>query len=456
MPKASRVRLRVFVRATLRWAATVLIVSSIIASFDFLNLQDHSRAWSRDIFYRLWAPMYPVPSKKAVSVIMVDDRTLIKEGDHFPLKYETHARVLERILARKPKALFVDFAFMDARDDPTLGRLLDVLRQYGSDGVPVYLPIFATDTSDGLRREFRQLARDGYIRLVSFEFGRPLLGDYVYGLRQGDLDTVAFRIFRDFHPDSATRLADREEFEIWWGLPPDPLNCGGGRKACAGDPGSLWERITSVGQFEIGGAKVFSAPEGVSAPYNPTIYAEDLAHGDDEELAQRVIADRFVFYGAHRSLGADLHPNPVYTYDNERRQIPGVFIHAMALENLIDLREEVKKPSPSSRTRQWIDDVVAILFIVVGISALRIFAYIAMPKARLRRWVEYCVVALLALCFAFIAFYLCDRGASNWAGVFALMAISSEWSWAHGRIHAAFRTAKRWVSPKLFIGKGGS
>ena len=436
---------------TVRWAFALFVVASIVASFDVLNLQDHFRAWSRDIFYRAWAPMYPVPPKKAVSVVMVDEKTLLEEGDYFPLKYETHARILERILARDPKALFMDFAFMDARDDPTLDQLLDVLRRYGSRGIPVYLPVFATETSEGLRREFRQLERDGHVKLVSFEFGRPLLGDYVYGLQIGDLDTIAFRILKDFHPGVAARLSGRDEFEIWWGLPPDSLNCGGKTKACADNPGSLWERVTSIGQFEIAGNKVFPAPEGVSAPYNPLLYVDDLRHGDNEALARRVIADRFVFYGAHRALGADLHPNPIYTYDNDRRRIPGVFIHAMALENLVDLQEKIKKPSPVNRTQQWIDDVFAIFCIVAFVAALRLLVFWRWPRRKLLSWVEYVAVAFLAFGFALIEFHVSNKGASNWAGVFALIAISNQWGWAHRKVYAGLRTVKRWFTSDLFF-----
>ena len=415
----------------------LLLVAIFLSSIDIANFQDTGRQVSRDLFYRLWAPMYPARDDKSVGIVLLDNES-ITGWDVYPPRYGTHASFLNAILARKPKSLFVDFAFLDVRDDPTLVELIDTFKAYHAAKIPVFLPTFSDEAASGLRPELKELASAGLIKLVSFELGRFLLGNSVYNLAptpgpKQQLDAAAFGILKAFHPELAARLADRTEMELWWALPPDRLNCEFRAHACDSRPGSLWERIASIIQLEFAGMKLISSPEGVAAPYNPFVFANETLSGDREDAVNRTIRDKFVFYGGYLRLIEDRHPNPVYAFASERREIPGVFVHAMALENLIDLKGDVKMPRSESQVILWLHDVFVIVVIATALLFLRL------TYCRPRRWaplwlVEHVLILGLVVAVAWIEFSHLNLGPSNWAGLFAFITISRDWEWAQERM----------------------
>jgi hypothetical protein len=68
---------------------------------------------------------YGTEGRENVSVAIVDENTLHTLHAPWPWKYGDHARVLDALLQYKPKAVVVDFLFVDSRPDDTLKDLAD-------------------------------------------------------------------------------------------------------------------------------------------------------------------------------------------------------------------------------------------------------------------------------------------------------------------------------------------
>ena len=82
--------------------------------------------------------LYPTTGRDEVSVAVIDEQTLQRLQMPWPWNYSAHARALDAILAYKPKAVVVDFLFVDLRPDDSLVELVDEIARYKKAGVPIY------------------------------------------------------------------------------------------------------------------------------------------------------------------------------------------------------------------------------------------------------------------------------------------------------------------------------
>jgi len=157
--------------------AVFLFLSSVaFASVSLFDSEEAFWSFSRDIFYRTFAPLYPATHDRHATVVLLNDDSF-REFDTYPVQYQTHASILRALLTFAPRAVFVDFAFIDNRPDPSIGDLKGVLEDYYLRGVPVYVPIhkrLGAAGDAGIRPDLAKLADEGRIRLVSFELGRTL------------------------------------------------------------------------------------------------------------------------------------------------------------------------------------------------------------------------------------------------------------------------------------------
>ena len=139
-----------------RWLAYFIAILITFTVVDFFSVKKSSHEDSFDNFNRLFANSYPqcIPSgigdlfdclfrwpavkseeleetkKPEVSAVVWTDRMLQELNEAWPLDMEYHANVLHTILQYEPKAVLVDFLFLDdpaGRGDSSLEELLDVI-----------------------------------------------------------------------------------------------------------------------------------------------------------------------------------------------------------------------------------------------------------------------------------------------------------------------------------------
>jgi hypothetical protein len=399
-------------------AIFLFLSASLIASVSLFDSEEAFWSFSRDIFYRVFAPLYPGVQDRAATVVLLKDDSF-RGFDTYPVKYQTHATILQALATFAPRAVFVDFAFIDDRPDSTIADLKQVLEEYYTRGIHVYVPThkIASDGSDqGIRPDLLMLAAQDRIRLVSFDLGRIVWGTPVYSLRSKSEDrlTASVRIVEDFFPQLYSSLNAKTEFEIWWGLPPAPINCTRANDPC-GSAYSLFGRLLATMNLKVLPFNRHFGSESVDIPYSPVIYVNELMDGNKRILIEPVLRSKFIFYGSDLDILRDNYSNPVYSYRSGDRMLPGIFFHAMALENMIDLQDHIKVPRGTDLSAIWWRDVESIAIICVVLFFYRTFTA---SQSRIR---DVFIIVGASATIAATEFFYFNLAPSNWIGVFSFV-----------------------------------
>ncbi|UUX50770.1 CHASE2 domain-containing protein [Nisaea acidiphila] len=108
-----------------------LAFGSLAFATDLFGLKEVSARYSYWVYNLFSAPFYSsVPKDQEVPLVLIDDADLKGQGWKWPVSYAIHAKVLERILQFEPRAVFVDFLFVDSRDDAKFPCLIKTLERY--------------------------------------------------------------------------------------------------------------------------------------------------------------------------------------------------------------------------------------------------------------------------------------------------------------------------------------
>ncbi|HEY2444166.1 MAG TPA: CHASE2 domain-containing protein [Rhizomicrobium sp.] len=314
------------------------LLQIVLNPFGFSDL---TQRYTQDISNLLVSGpyLYPTTGHGETSVALVEDETLSRLGMPWPWSYGAQARALDTLLVYKPRAVVVDMMFVDPRKDDTLGELVDEIARYKRAGVPLYFT-GATDRPPGsppLRAELAAtharvldptiLVNDGVVRQY------PVTGD-CFDARPSNRVclSLALQVYKDIYPQAPLVPPDGL-MELVWGTRADASN-------------SKWMRVTDAsGKIHDCGNNqgigllrrlylAFFDPSAVRSlcPYTSVIPAEALLEGRDDTDITSLALNRIVFYGASLSGVQDKSFTPV------NGLIASVFVHAMALDNLITFR----------------------------------------------------------------------------------------------------------------------
>lgn len=258
--------------------------------------------------------------RAAAAVVLLRDPDLEAFKEPWPPRYGFHARVLKAIRANRPKALVLDIVFEDVRDDPTIDALAAELDRYREWNIPVYAATF------GPNRPLRPEVRN---RVVSVQVPKkidPL--DRVtrfYELATGEpasLATAAPVVFHDVCGGcrGPGRCGTGSLRVFWSTLPPDSWN--EGWLNCRHRPPFPWWIVQDRG-----------SDFRENCPSTPAVPAKVLLEPQEEEdvAIEELLADSVVFYGAFFHGAADTMNTPLHN------DLPAVFLHSAALDNLITL-----------------------------------------------------------------------------------------------------------------------
>jgi hypothetical protein len=312
---------------TVRTIVRLLALSAIGATlFVFHGISMHLTPWSQAIINGIVKYAYPTTGQDDTTVVLFRERNLRELNEAYPVSYDRHADVLEALSLYGPRAVFVDFAFVDRR--PDLDRLRQVMCGLREAGVAVYLavPAAAADRNDDrtdVLPELRACATPVSAQMDT-EQGVSGVLTYSNGHRVGTggqfLPTPAFAV-------AAGNLRidplHAQPMEIIWGNGVAPLNEKWMHCQSARPLTHLWHILRHD-----------PMAERLKCPYTRTLSVGHLlgaagvggASGDMD--IRRAIEGRAVFYGAAFQLTGDRVLSPVFD------ELPGVYLHAMAYDNL--------------------------------------------------------------------------------------------------------------------------
>lgn len=359
----------------------------VLDKADPFGISRAAQSYSESLFQKVTSSFYGSSAQDRIAVVLIDERTLESRGESWPPRYTYYDEVVRRIAKQKPVAIFLDILVEGRR---TYDDSLDAAKKALGDTlaeskVPLYLAtldgehrsIFAevpgTDTAlagwSGYGHDYPLLVGDGNL----FENSDPQL-EHDEQCSNIQHATAAFQLYwlicaKGMQAGCPSELAqgDTSAFcsplAIQWGrnvskvVPERQLIS---ESQCTANEGSLWEKtsdsLASMFAALISGIDRESAKrDRQPCPYAVTVREEDLA----TEKARGVLQGRVVLIGTSLNGIHDMVESPVHG------QIPGVYLHAMALDNLLTWNADYYKRADGDLTLLGLALVIA--WLAVGL-----------------------------------------------------------------------------------------
>ena len=365
----------------------LVLTLTAFASFQIwmnpFGFSDLVQRYSQDIadLLIMGPNFYGTEGRDQISVALIDDRTLQRLDAPWPWKYGDHARQLDALLQYKPKAVIVDFLFVDSRPDDTLPDLVEEIRRYQKAHVPIYFE-GGVDLPFGEKALRPELAATGVPILdPRYPINGGVARQYTatgdcFNNRpdaDGTCPSLALRVFRDVYPQYPQPHIN-DLMELVWGTKTAPENhwitktdADGTQHSCFTEMGTI--RRVYLAFFDTSAVKSL-------CPYTAEFPVEALQINPDDKDVVRMATGRVIFYAGAVEAAQDKVYTPVNT------TIPGVFTHAMALDNLITFHGKPEQDAISLGGQVQDGNLVQILAVLPVILILSWFHWRGLKRKR--------------------------------------------------------------------------
>jgi CHASE2 domain-containing sensor protein len=381
-----------------RAALHSLLLASVALFFLNLNVlgtASVSKRFSQDLVYAWFgneAWLYPRPSATGVRaaqprvvVMMIDEQALALRGARWPAPVQFHAQFLAELEVLKPRAILLDFLLIDPAPRQDICDLLTVAARLRHHGIALYLAVTKADDlapmdAAGCRDASGAPIHPTHV-FTPVSVQRQVDGsDFVsrrYPLEQrseeaapgSGIASAAVRMYCDAERAPAacvTRLTRAQApdagFELAWSPEGDLFNQRWSQASCI-------ETLSPVRAI----LNQPALPRESPCPPVATLFAgallspeEDSALGAGNEDLFKLADGSFLLVGGNFRGSGDLITTPLHTL------LPGVYYHAVALENLLafDGRPKVRKEFRSPRVAFYGYDLL-VLWVLAAIFQWR-------------------------------------------------------------------------------------
>lgn len=371
-------------RRNLLQAVTAVLLGILAAiALPAIVGEDFATRESAKLYAPVGAWLYGEGSRQRISTILIDDDSLSQAGQVWPATYGYYARLLRGISHYHPQAIFLDVIFATQRDDPSIRQLSEELCALDKSGVRIYLATTRGQTGAPVLRPELQNISGRCFTSVAVDY-RPdevdrLTWTYDLGSSKPGAPTksAALAIYDDVSgnplPTPVSPMA------VSWGATPAShgVRWVSANPATSGnaDARSTYCR-TTYGIVELlppGIQRLFrNDAQKPLCVFHETEYARDLANAtpeEDNEISAS-LTNRIVMVGTSRAYTNDFITSPLHD------RVPGVYLHAMALDNLLTYGRGYKRApglTPSNDGDHWRLLLLALasLFSVVVFHRLR-------------------------------------------------------------------------------------
>lgn len=342
-----------------RWQRRAIQISILMTIgavfFIFHGLSFELTPWNQALINSIAKHAYDSSKQEETTVLLFREKDLVDLHTYYPVPWELHAEVLSALATHAPRTVFVDFSFLDRRPGENIDALatsLCNLKQAGAD-VLIAAP-YPTERDPGVLPELLQCATPvspqiGYEEGVSGILAYPL---QVQAGAKTAIPSAAYAAYQAYtgQPTGEAHALARGDMELIWPSGVATLN----KKWMDCERPHLLESIRQV--LDEGPLSLKRA-----CPYTPTISVRDLLGSPDDPDIENALKGKTVFYGGGFNLSNDLFSSPVF------ENLPGVYLHAMAFDNLITLGADYKSPSRQG-AGIWLD--AFLLFVSCGLLVL--------------------------------------------------------------------------------------
>lgn len=343
-----------------------------------------------------WVDQDAPIARDRLTVVLLDDETLRQSGEGWPLPYQVHARWLRNMGEMyQPKAIFWDITFSHQRADSTMPQLLEAFCELQQQGIPIFLAALQ-DTQTGAWKLHPDLvqpqgATPCYMP-VSVRFDPHNVDQLVwnYPLWSNAARWAEQWPEQAFQPSAALAMAQKVEGKALKVLPQHPpMTLLWGADSTALQRYSNYCRQTTGGLRELlpAGIRLWWDADALlpACPYNRAIAMHALFNPSDALLKE--LQGQILLVGGSLSGANDSVNSPA------NHLIPGIFLHAMALDNLLTYGDDYKKAlnweMPPSGPLLWLGTITVLLVhigrVLYDQGRIRRRAYTVMRRLMRRR-----------------------------------------------------------------------
>lgn len=336
-----------------KFRAPLLVLFIIL--FDPFGLNSVSDQASSNTINRIKSFSYANIGQKEIVVVLIDDQFLEANNLRWPLPYNEQATLLKRILLYKPAALFVDLIYSHDRSNDT-DSINDIVRTFTR---------FQNASNTRVLLANSGSQQSVVAALKPFDTAQSSwhgFGEY-YPLRVNDQDTAAMALYRLYCQNAGCQLNPQDftsPIAVQWGSRVDPLQSEFTLDGhCVKDAHHM-KLIVDMFLSDI--LWRFRDQRYQPCPYNRTIMASSLTANTPEArtLFKTLLQNKIVL------IGAQIHGINDYVKSAVHGQLPGVYFHAMALDNLITLQDSYNRaPAGLLGTDVHIVDITNIILVLL-------------------------------------------------------------------------------------------
>ncbi|BDY04162.1 CHASE2 domain-containing protein [Ferrimonas sp. YFM] len=328
-----------FNRFKVKAVLMALLMAAIFTSDPF-GLQSASESHNETLVNRYLSPFVPDTFADQITVVLIDERFVANTQDIYPVPYSDLARVLKNLNALKSGPIFFDI-LQHYEHSPGLNRWLNRLRRSDAPVVMASSPKFDTDARlsdpNSLRHAIAGVSTLGAVSWDGVGYHYPLVWE------EGGLvrTSAALRLYRIWCQDNGRECEGDARFQepmtVRWSNrhAPDQERILNLSSQCQQSKGAAYRQSLSAIFGDLAQGLLSDDDTELSGRYPCpqilTISAWELMEPGalkDPEL-RNVIENRVVMVGYDLEGLADRVLSPV------NGNLPGVFQHAVALENLM-------------------------------------------------------------------------------------------------------------------------
>lgn len=385
------------------WTFIIWLIFGVFDPFGFDASADRQ---SYMVAERALSPFHDLFNPEIRDQITV---VLLKEEDQekdepWPPKYSRHGNIIASIIEQKPRAFFADITFQTNREDnESINNMVFTIKDAMENNptIPVFIGSF--HQNDKTPKMIRDLLPTAYVSWEGSPENYPLLGsksDIIDDKESAKINYPAFSIFMELcKQDHSLNVCGSDlksgvipdgafdrEMEVRWlsSTPPLLHKTVSAPEELVNKECHNYENKDDIILIKFIN-RLYTASRNLLIPVTnainqalPAEYQENISKlscppfitlSTEQATSDRwkeFIENKIVFFGHHLFSSRDSHETPAHGY------MPGVYIHAMALENLLQYGSEYSKISDDYIGIFKISDVIE-LIIVIFLSLLFLF-----------------------------------------------------------------------------------
>ena len=313
--------------------------------FGFGSASDKA---TQEAFYKLISSGYPTEAQQDILVILLDANSI--QGLHdsgffvaneWPITYKDHSELLGLILEQEPAVIFGDIFFEKRRStDKTFPLFKKVLELNQSDKGHRTPIVFADVSNNAGGNIFELEAIDQMIYMAPSSWVLPKNSYPLYA--EGERTPAL--LLRDIYCNQTAPTPDCLKVEssgastdvmsvLWGSKTPDEMFPELRGQKCKTSTGKEFNLATLLLEGLLYGFKNEKTRQ--LCPFHPVLYGNDVynitRYGtcEQKQKLHELINGKIILYGTNFEAIHDLVDSPVHGL------VPGVFYHAMALDNLL-------------------------------------------------------------------------------------------------------------------------